>query len=113
MNRPHGDRRLNPGHEAGLASVRRYRSARRAVMPQILVGMVAAVIVFSCLSLAAALSGGDASASGVLDGLFGIDVIEAAAILAALLVSLYVGVPMGMYIHGLLGGYEPLDRDRY
>lgn len=103
--------RLDPGREAGRASVRRYRAALRFAAPQIATALLALGVAIIIWRIAMLLAGDGRSAADLLDDLFGVTALEALAIVVAAGLALHVGVPMGMYVHGLLAGYDPLYGD--
>lgn len=103
-----GSTTILPGHEAGKANMRRYFGMLGYLVRGLLIAALALAVVAACMAAARIGLGLDLVPTRVSERLATIDPIEIAAMLLGLALALTTGVPMGMYLLGLMAGYEPL-----
>ena len=103
-----GTTTILPGHEAGKANVRRYFGMLGHLVTGLLIAALALAVVAACMGAARGVLGLDLVPARISQSLTAIDPIEPVAMLLGLALALTTGVPMGMYLFGLMAGYEPL-----
>lgn len=97
---------ISPGHAAGKANVRRYYTILAYLAKMALTVAAALAVVTVCVGMARGLFGLDLVPARMAARLAGVDPVETGAMLLGLALALTTGVPMGVYLHGLMAGYD-------
>lgn len=99
-------RTFPPGHAAGKANVRRYFDMLGYLLKGMLIVALVLVMLSVCLAAARGLLGMDIMPARISERAASISPMEVTAMLLGLALALSTGVPMAMYLHGLLNGYD-------